>query len=176
MATAVLSVWDRAMTDLQSVVQSLCPIVSAGPGVVSPISAGNVIVQQVEDRLQLPANPWPALILSCQGIAEDDDDGQSDFENDAVVYPIHCFLLNPVPSTNFQLARQDLLFFRQTIQAKLRGLVNYPLLAGTPEVCDIRLKNLDAVPASIAELQTLVSGFTVLAHAWIPRTRGGDGE
>lgn len=163
------------MVDLQGVVQGICPITSPASGaVVGPIQSANVIVQQVEERLQLPANCWPAVILTNQGMTEEENEAGSTFEDDAVIYPVAVVVVDR-HRPNYQAARADYLYFRRTIQNKLRGLVNPPLLLNTPEVSDIRLENLQAIPAEIAELDTPAMGFVARCFAWEARTRGGDG-
>lgn len=162
------------MQDLQGVIQSLCPITSpAANAVTGPIKATNVYVQQVEERLQLASDPWPAVILTNQGTTEEEGEW-SNFGEDAVVYPVAVVVVDRA-RPNFQAARPDYLYYRNTIQRKLRGLVNPPVLQNTPEVCLIQLQNLEAIPASVAGEDLYAMGFVARCFAWEERLRGGNG-
>jgi hypothetical protein len=162
MATAAIH--DRLEQDLQALVQALNLTTTTG----ATGSVGqNVLIQQLEDSLGVPT--WPAVIVTAQGLAE--EEGDSNFEDDVVIYPVLILVCDSARG-NAQAARPDYLAWRRQIAATLRGLVNYPLLTSTPECHDVRVRDLPALPDSAAVKQYVVQGLVAECHTNELRIRG----
>lgn len=123
MATATLH--ERLMEDVQSLVIGLNLTGSSG----ATGSVGqNVAVQWQEERLDLPA--YPAVVVSCQGEAEDVTTELSTSEYKGTTYPVRVLIVDQA-RTDFQAARLDYLAWRKSIRDALHEKGNVPVPPAT---------------------------------------------
>lgn len=155
-------VWDRLLQDLQTACINLNL-----QGTVAPSIGANVILQQLPEQLNI--SQFPCILVTHFG-EQEEESGDSDFEEDCVVYPVRLMVLDDA-SPYFQARRPDYLSWRHSIQSTLRGRVIYPLLASTPECFDIRVQNLPAVDPRLPESQWFRSGVIALCHTQEQRNR-----
>ena len=158
------AIHDRLLTDLQGLIQSLD--LSGSSGVIGDIGS-NVYVQLAEEELNVL---FPCVLVSSVG--ETEEEGESDLEDDVVIYPVRISILDQV-APNYQQRRPTYQDWRHQIARKLRGLVNYPLLDNVPELHDVRLRNLPTVDPRLPEHAFFQAGLVALCYTNETRTRSG---
>lgn len=145
-----------------------CREVAAGVDLRS-LAADRVYVRTVPDVL--------AVEMPCVQIMpanEPEQDGESDFENDGVIYPVAVTILDRRDEQDLE-ARAQWLGWRKALMRAFRRLTTVPGV--TEEEC----WNLVVVPRLLMEptapaWDEVRTGFTVLCHTTEPRTRDEDEE
>lgn len=158
------AIHDRLATDLQAVIQTL--ELSGSSGVIGDIG-DNVYVQLAEEELNVL---FPCVLVSTVG--ESEEEGESDLEDDVVVYPVRISILDQM-APNYQQRRATYQSWRHQIARKLRGLVNYPLLENVPELHDVRLRNLPTVDPRLPEQAFFQAGMVAMCFTNETRSRSG---
>lgn len=155
----------RLLTDLQTLIQGLN--LQGTTGATGSIGQ-NVFVQLLGETLNI--DTWPAVLLTTEGEAEEEQNEAENFEEDGVTYPVKIFICDPMRPA-YQTARDDYFSWRHAIAQALRDLVIYPLLPTTPECHRVRLRNLPIVPAELKQKQYVVCGMVALCDTNEPRVR-----
>ena len=167
MAATIDSIHDRAMTDLQALIQGLISdgsLPASSPSV--PQGPQSVYVQMLPDESNIV---FPCMLITCEGAAEEESE-YSTFEEDGVVYPVAVGICDRV-SMRYQEARPVYQAWRRTIMRAIRGLVSAPILPTCTEAVDVRLRPKMIFDPKAREYQFLVSGFTALVYTVEPRLR-----
>jgi hypothetical protein len=158
---------DRLLTDMVALVQGLNLQGSQdGNGnTITPNLGTNVFDQMTFDESNVA---WPACIVTYED--ESEEEGESTFESDVVIYPVRVLIADRV-SERWQQSRPDYLRWRHSIAQTLRGLVDQPLLPNCPELFDVRLRNLKIFDPRTREYQFVVTGLIAQCYTAEPRQR-----
>ncbi len=158
-------VHDSCQQDIALLIQALLNTSSlAGlAGTIPNVQA--VFTQMVDERLSMQ---FPAVLVSIEDEAE--EEGDSDFEEDGVIYPVKVVVLDAM-TPFYQQRRPYYLLWRRNLAMMLRGRCEPPVLPNTPECFDIRIRNKAVIPGSTKGAQLVVSGFTALCHTVEVRER-----
>ena len=155
----------RLLSDLQAQIQALD--LTGSTGATGDIGQ-NIFVQLLNETLNITT--WPAVLLSVEGEAEEEQNEAENFEEDCVTYPVKILLVDTM-RPGYQKARDDYYSWRHAIAQALRGLVNYPLLTNTPECHVIYVRNLPIVTVELKRQQFVVCGVVALCHTNESRVR-----
>jgi hypothetical protein len=168
------AIQDRTMQDIAAIITNL---ISAGKlqGTVNvDIGIQKVYIQLIQEELNVAS--FPCVLVTTQDETEEEDEENSTFEEDWVIYPVRIMICDPM-SPNYQARRPDYQRWRHVIAQALRGLCNYTdglnnsILANTPEAFDVRLRNLPVIDARLPENQFVQSGMVALVHTQETRLR-----
>ena len=164
MPTAAASTHDRCQTDLAALVAALN--LQGTPGVTGNVGS-NVFTQAILDEAGLK---FPCVVVAIEDEAETEEEGEGNFEQDGVAYPVRVLICDRV-SARYQDARADYLRWRHAIARRIRDLATYPLLPNVGEAWTVTIRPLKVFDPRLPQYQFLVSGLVAVVHCTEDRQR-----
>jgi hypothetical protein len=128
-----------------------------------------VILTLPDDRIYVRTLPdekaitYPCVFITVGTTAE--QEGESDFLNDCVIYPVGVFIGDRAPIDD-QKARPLFLGWRKALMQRTRALTTLP---GVPECMDVRVNPETIIQDLTPRWFSIQSGFTAQCHTWTPR-------
>jgi hypothetical protein len=151
----------RLLTDLRDLVAALD--LSAAGDATGGVGPDAVVVQWQRERQNLPGHP--AVVLSCEGEAEDAPDALASTELRGATYPVKIEVVDQ-GRHDYQAARADYLAWRHAIFSRLQDLPTAAqaasppaasLLPNAPECAWVEVKYLRAEPDEKAGVQVVAA-------------------